>query len=262
MTTLFRLCRRSFTFKFGIFIGFSSLAVAQSTPSTPSASTQEKPRIYITESNSWETQSAGGGSDAGAGFSGSGGARPQTAEIIKTFGERCPQVTVNNRLERTIYVVQLDHEGGKNAFSHKNKVAVFDRSSGDLVFSKSTLSVGGAVQEACAAILKHWSENSKDLSGDSSQEKNPSYGGASLTSDIGAAQKLSFNSTPSGADIEINGSFVGTTPSMLELHLGTQTIAIKKKGYQPWTRKMKVTRTAGVININADLEKTEETGSH
>ena len=69
-----------------------------------------------------------------------GGARPQTAEIIKTFGERCPQVTINNIQTKTDYIVLLDHEGGKGALRHKNKVAVFARVSGDSIVSKSTLS--------------------------------------------------------------------------------------------------------------------------
>jgi hypothetical protein len=49
-----------------------------------------------------------------------GGARPQTAEIIKTFGERCPGVMVNNIQVKTDYIVLLDHEGGKGVLRHKN----------------------------------------------------------------------------------------------------------------------------------------------
>jgi len=57
-------------------------------------------------SGGWD-ESAGTG--AGAVKS---GARPQTAEIIKTFGERCPEIVVNNK-EMADYVVILDHQGGK-----------------------------------------------------------------------------------------------------------------------------------------------------
>lgn len=54
-------------------------------------------RIFIADSRSWEVDAGGGGTAAGFGTAGSGGARPQTAEIEKTFGERCPQVVVNNK---------------------------------------------------------------------------------------------------------------------------------------------------------------------
>src|SRR5579864_9529101 len=116
----------------------------------------DKARVFITDSQSWEI----GGQSIGAnGVSGSrmgGGARPQTAEIIKTFGERCPEIVVNNVQSKADYIVLLDHEGGKSFVRHKNKVAVFARVSGDSVISKSTVSLGGSVQEACEAINKDW----------------------------------------------------------------------------------------------------------
>ena len=81
-------------------------------------------RVFITDSQSWEVGSHGGGAFASEGHD---GARPQTAEIIKTFGERCPDVVTNNIQARVDYIVVLDHEGGKSILSHKNKVAVFTR---------------------------------------------------------------------------------------------------------------------------------------
>jgi hypothetical protein len=81
-----------------------------------------------------------------------GGARPQTAEIIKTLNERCPQITVTNNLQRADFVLTLDHEGGKGALAHRNKIAVFNRD-GDDIFSNSTRALGNAVKDACAAML-------------------------------------------------------------------------------------------------------------
>ncbi|MGA7317635.1 MAG: PEGA domain-containing protein [Silvibacterium sp.] len=68
--------------------------------------------------------------------------------------------------------------------------------------------------------------------------------------------QASFNvsSNPPGADIEIDGDFIGSTPSTLELNPGQHEITIRKKGFQPWIRKMKV--TSGKMNISADLEPT------
>src|ERR1700686_4359904 len=87
----------------------------------------------------------------------------QTAEIIKTFGQRCPQVIANNRVDSANYVVELDHEGGKGLLMHKDKIAVFVQKTGDSIFSESTLSVGGSVMDACAAVLAHWSTHASDL---------------------------------------------------------------------------------------------------
>jgi len=68
--------------------------------------------------------------------------------------------------------------------------------------------------------------------------------------------KVSFTSTPSGADIEIDGNFVGDTPSSVELATGDHSVVIKKAGYNTWERKLKV--MSGDIKLNADLEKQKD----
>ena len=103
--------------------------------------------------------SSRGGSSAGGNRNGwgasswiSGGARPQTTEIIKTLNQRCPQITVTNNLQKAAFVLTLDHEGGKGLVSRRNKVAVFNRD-GDDIFSVSTRELGNAVKDACQAML-------------------------------------------------------------------------------------------------------------
>lgn len=91
-----------------------------------------------------------------------GGARPQTVEIIKTLGERCPEVVVTNQTQRANYIVTLDHEGGKGWLRVKNKIVVFDRS-GDSIFSDSTQTLGDAVQRACFAIRKAGADSNASL---------------------------------------------------------------------------------------------------
>lgn len=81
-----------------------------------------------------------------------GGARPQTAETLKTFGERCPGVIMTNNKDRADYLVTLDHEGGKGYARKDTKIAVFNKD-GDMVFSNSTRSIGSAVKDACTAII-------------------------------------------------------------------------------------------------------------
>ena len=116
---------------------------------------QDKPRVYITDSDSWEASGgfAGAGAAGAGGIAGggSGGARPQTAEIMKTFGDRCQRVTVTINRDRADYIVILQHEGGKDLFRKDNKLAVFDKE-GDMILSNSTRSLGNAVKEACEAM--------------------------------------------------------------------------------------------------------------
>jgi hypothetical protein len=113
-----------------------------------------KTRIFITDSKSWELSGGFGvGIDAAAGGI-SGGARPQTAEIMKTFRERCPMLIVTLRQEAADYIILLDHEGGKEFVRRDNKVAVFDRN-GDMLYSGSTRTLGNAVKDACEALARH-----------------------------------------------------------------------------------------------------------
>lgn len=221
------------------------------------ASAQDKPRVFITDSNSWEMRSAAGGSSDAFAAHSSGGARPQTAEIIKTFGQRCSEVIVNNRPNASDYVVELDHEGGKGLLQHRNKIAVFVRTSGDSIFSKSTLSLGGSVQDACEAITKHWAEHANELKAAIPETPTSTVGAQPVpAAPVSVANKanLTVSSNPSSADIEVDGSYVGSTPSTLQLDPGEHEVLIKKKGFQVWQRKMKV--TGGNISINADLEAT------
>ena len=111
-----------------------------------------KIRVLVTDSQSWEVAGGWGASNGSGGGAEAGGARPQTAEVIKTFTERCPEVTVTNKSDMANYAVTLDHEGGKGAIRKDNKVAVFRRN-GDAILSKSTRELGNAVKDACAAIL-------------------------------------------------------------------------------------------------------------
>lgn len=218
------------------------------------ASSQEsniKPRVFVTDSQSWEIQGSSGGAGGAFGGQVKGGARPQTAEIVKTFGERCPEAIINNRKEKADYIVVLDHEGGKGWVRKDNKVAVFN-GDGDSIISRSTRSLGNSVQDACNAIKADWPKRA------AMQHQEPAAtakdAAATKTAEFAGA-KLQINSDPVGADIEVDGSFIGNTPSSVDLPAGEHAIVVKKSGYKNWERKIKT--TAGAINISAFLEKQE-----
>lgn len=124
------------------------------------AQEKEKPRVFVTDSQSWQMSGGFGGSRDGAGGAVSGGARPQTAEIIKTFGERCEEAIVTIKKEKADYIVILEHEGGKSFIRKDNKFAIFN-GNGDAIRSGSTRSLGNSVKDACEAMLKNWQSVSK-----------------------------------------------------------------------------------------------------
>jgi hypothetical protein len=243
-----------------LVLGLSSALMAQHSPPPTAPIATEKPRVFITDSQSWEMSGSAGGANGAIAAQSHGGARPQTAEIIKTFGERCSEVLVNNKQEVADYIVLLDHEGGKGYLRHRNKVAVFEHTSGDVVVSHSTLSLGGSVEDACNGILQHWATHSKQmLEGKLAFHALP----PATTAPIPAATSPQFqppiqasvavDSTPLGADIEVDGGFVGNTPSTVTVTPGSHQIALKKKGFADWTKTLNV--TGGNIHLNADLER-------
>ena len=224
----------------------------------------DKPRVFITDSQSWDVAGYSGGGAGGGGSMTRGGARPQTAEIIKTFGERCPQAVTNNIQQKADYIVLLDHEGGKSFIRHKNKVAVFARISGDSVVSKSTLSLGGSVQDACEAITKDWGVHGAAIraaaAAEAAKETPPQPAAAPAAAAVAPAPatpstgKLTVASTPDGADIEVDGNFVGNTPSDVQVPEGEHSITVKKTGFKDWQRKLRVSAGSSV-RLNAELEK-------
>jgi hypothetical protein len=224
------------------------------------ANADDKARVFVTDSQSWEMAGGGGGANGAWGSSVRGGARPQTAEIIKTFGQRCPQVVTNNIQAKTDYIVVLDHEGGKGLLRVKNKVAVFTRITGDSLVSKSTHSLGGSVQEACDAITKDWATNRDKIRTAEAEVENIKPAASSQAAAAPspestklASPKITLASNPDGADIEVDGNFMGNAPSTLELAPGEHTILVRKTGYKDWEKKLKV--TGGEIRVNAQLEK-------
>jgi hypothetical protein len=236
----------------------TSLVAQQTTPSAAVPVATEKARVFITDSESWEVSGSAAGSHGSFAAQSHGGARPQTAEIIKTFGQRCSEVLVNNKQEMADYIVLLDHEGGKGYLRHRNKVAVFERVSGDVVVSHSTLSLGGSVEEACNGITQHWAAHSSEIL--SAKENilapKPVLPAPVLTSTLqpSAPQAtVTIGSTPPDADIEIDGAFVGSTPSTINVAAGSHDVAVKKKGFIDWTKKLNV--TGGSIHLNAELEQ-------
>lgn len=65
---------------------------------------------------------------------------------------------------------------------------------------------------------------------------------------------LEISSVPDGAEIEIDGSFVGTTPRTKQLEPGKYKIRLSKAGYKDWEREIEV--AAGEqVPVKVELEK-------
>jgi|1186.fasta_scaffold00721_6 hypothetical protein len=70
-----------------------------------------------------------------------------------------------------------------------------------------------------------------------------------------SSAKIELISDPAGADIELDGSFVGNTPSDVHVGEGDHTFTVKKAGFKDWERKVKVSAGSSV-HLSAELEKS------
>jgi PEGA domain len=61
-----------------------------------------------------------------------------------------------------------------------------------------------------------------------------------------------ISATPAGADIQVDGAYVGTTPSDIDLACCSHELTITKTGLKSWTRSVRT--TGGQINISAELQ--------
>ena len=69
-----------------------------------------------------------------------------------------------------------------------------------------------------------------------------------------AKAELTITSEPSGAEIEIDGEYIGSTPTTVNMKDGGVIITIKKAGYQQWQRTMKL-HPGDKRSVHADLAK-------
>ena len=77
---------------------------------------------------------------------------------------------------------------------------------------------------------------------------------ASRTGEDAVIGTVSITSTPDGADVTIDGAFVGTTPREKALKPGEYKIGVTKSGYSDWERKVLV-EAGEELTINAELEQ-------
>lgn len=77
---------------------------------------------------------------------------------------------------------------------------------------------------------------------------------APKTIEIAAKPQLTITSEPTGAEIQINGEFIGSTPTTVTGKEGSVTVKVKKAGFQPWERTLKL-NPGDKRTLNAEMVK-------
>lgn len=86
--------------------------------------------------------------------------------------------------------------------------------------------------------------------------KDGGVGGAGA-SEVGGDAVINFSSTPAAAEIMLDGSYVGNTPSSITMTPGRHVVVLSMPGFATWTRDLQVTARSKV-DVNATLQKTQQ----
>jgi hypothetical protein len=115
------------------------------------------------------------------------------------------------------------------------------------------LDITGAVEKqgekSVADTATAPSQQQKAAPANNPQAEPPAESGVPMQS-----ANVTVKSTPQGADINVDGKFMGSTPSTIQLSPGEHLVSVEKEGMRPWQRTMTVS-AGGSITIDATLEK-------
>ena len=81
----------------------------------------------------------------------------------------------------------------------------------------------------------------------------PAAGEKPASAPESAKGSVNVSSTPPGADVSVDGDFVGNSPATLKLVPGKHTIAVKMSGYKDWSREINI-QAGSEVQLAAILE--------
>jgi hypothetical protein len=71
---------------------------------------------------------------------------------------------------------------------------------------------------------------------------------------LSAKVRCNFSSTPAGAEITVDGRYMGSTPSEIGLSTGTHVVVVSMPGFAQWKRELTIVSDSAV-NVTAILQK-------
>lgn len=86
-----------------------------------------------------------------------------------------------------------------------------------------------------------------------SQEKTAESKSPSTPPETGRGA-VNVSSNPAGADVSVDGDFVGNSPASLKLAPGKHSITVKMSGYKDWSREITV-QAGSEVQLTANLER-------
>ncbi|MGO9642892.1 MAG: PEGA domain-containing protein [Candidatus Acidiferrales bacterium] len=199
---------------------------------------------------------------------------PATAKVVFYYNLPAPApncleqvaIQIDNVTAHEIgqfHVWRTDVAPGSHVFSddsHKYKGLTATLAAGQTYYYSMKWYKGGFVPSCKNFYIRFYEMKSKEIAKANDLIAKPGVDETAAAAPVAAPQvasntnvKLAIESTPGAADIEVDGNFMGNTPSAIELSPGQHTIIVSKNGYQSWQRKIML--APGDIKLNAELEQ-------
>ncbi|HEX8817687.1 MAG TPA: PEGA domain-containing protein [Terriglobales bacterium] len=77
---------------------------------------------------------------------------------------------------------------------------------------------------------------------------------ATGSSNLPETVRCNFSSTPAGAEVTLDGRYIGSTPSVLGVTTGSHVVVIANPGFASWKRELTVV-SGSELTVNAILQK-------
>jgi hypothetical protein len=91
---------------------------------------------------------------------------------------------------------------------------------------------------------------------DHAETAKPNLPAVAQTATAAVKVRCKFTSLPSGAEITLDGAYVGSTPSVIDVDAGTHQVEMSLPGYAPWRRKVDVL-SGSELSISATLQSAK-----
>jgi hypothetical protein len=82
----------------------------------------------------------------------------------------------------------------------------------------------------------------------------PTPAAPAVQESVASQVRCNFTTTPPGAEITLDGKYVGSTPSAISVGAGAHTVVFSMPGFAPWTRELTVAAGSD-LTVNAILQK-------
>ena len=115
---------------------------------------------------------------------------------------------------------------------------------------KQLYKVGAAPEKTSAASDSHADSSTTEMAKDAGVA-------TAAASNVTGDAVINFSSTPPGAEIVLDGSYVGNTPSSITAVPGRHVVEISTPGFGTWKRELQVT-AGSRVDVDAALQKTQQ----